>query len=88
MLSKAKVFKKKHYFYVLSSIFSMHYNTFVFLTSNIERFYFNQTFHVLVLESQEHIAILNFTNISKTHSTMGMNVFHLVEFSKYSIRDF
>lgn len=79
---------KKTDFYVFYSISSTHYNIFVFLTSHFQRLNFNQTFHVLVLESQEVAAILNSTNINKTHSTMGMNVFCLLGIPKYSTRDF
>lgn len=76
---------KTHDFYVLSG---MYYNTFIFFTSHTQRFYFNKIFHALVLESQEHTAILTSTDINKTHSTMHNNVSHLVEFDKYATRDF
>lgn len=61
----------------------MHYNIFIFLTSHIQRFYFNKIFHGLAVESQEHTAILTSRDINKTHSTMHNNVSHLVEFGKY-----
>lgn len=83
-----KTYFKKHYFYVFSSISSINYDIFFFLTSYMKSFYFNQTFHVSILKSQEHTAILNSTNINNTHSTMGVNVFRLVEFPKYSAGDF
>lgn len=66
----------------------MHYNIFIFLTSHIQRFYFNKIFHGLVLESQEHTAILTSRDINKNHSTMHNNVSHFMQFGKYSMKDF
>lgn len=66
----------------------MSYDIFCFSYQLYSEFlYLNLSFHILVLESQEHASISNSTNINKTHHT-SMNEFSLVEFPKYSVWDF